>query len=145
VERPISLDPEFASVLALWPTNAGQPIKVQALAPDRLRHASLLYQYRNHLVHELRIPGRGADFQGIGEPFYQMMTDVAIISETAPQRNSNWDFEPVLRYWELVYPLAFLSTLCSESLRALVDLLQREQRSPFAALTEGTYWIRELN
>ncbi len=137
VEVPISVDPELADVEdpCVWPRDTkGGPLKACGItAPADVRHAVLLYRYRNTLAHEFRTPGGGWDIRLSGSPFYQRVT-TELPTSAPPQER-----------WELVYPLGFLDQIARSSLRNLVARLLVEGRSPFAAITGGTYWIPKLN
>lgn len=132
-EKDISGDPTMAEVLSLWPHGPNGALRIDRTRPEDLRHGSLLYQYRSHLVHEFRVPGNGWDVKKTGTPFYQKFTQAV-------------DFlRPVAERWELVYPLEFLGKLCLDSLASLREFLISESRNPFEALKEGSFWIPALN
>jgi hypothetical protein len=132
-ERDISGDPTLAEVLSLWPHGPNGALRIDHARPEDLHHGSLLYQYRSHLVHEFRVPGKGWDVKRTGTPFYQRFAQAV-------------DFlRPVAERWELVYPLEFLGKLCRDSLASLRELLISESRNPFEALKEGSFWIPALN
>lgn len=61
-------------------------------------HSSLLYVYRNHLVHEFREPGHGMEMdQRNVFPYYHSLTRLSVAGERSKDT------------WELVYPLGFLA------------------------------------
>ena len=129
-ERDISVDPTLDEILSMWPPGSVEgPLKIGPTGPAELQHAALLYRYRNYLVHEFRVPGRGWDVTKEGEPFYQKMTDTI-------------DFLPVSERWELVYPLAFPGILCRNSLAALAVSLRHQSRNPFDTFLESSFWVR---
>jgi hypothetical protein len=131
-EQSIVADPNMEDVLLLWPRSSDTLLKIGRTGVEDLQHGALLYQYRNFLVHEFRVPGRGWDVTKEGEPFYQKMIEV------------EHDLTPVRERWELVYPLAFLGTICRNALTALGGTLQLEKRNPFNAFAESSYWLRSL-
>lgn len=93
---------------------------------DQCRHANLLYEYRNHLVHEFREPGGGMEFICESEaPYYHGVTD---LSDDGKER------------WELVYPLRFFSKLASSSLKNLRNHLEVHNLDPYSFYEFGTLW-----
>lgn len=47
--------------------------------------------------------------------------------------------------WELVYPTGFFHQLAVEILRKVANYHLTENSSPFAAYSDGTYWIPTFN
>ncbi len=133
-EKRLAVDPTLETVLTEWPKNQGTPLNLGGFQAKHFTHAQLLYQYRNHLVHEFRVPGYGWEVDRTVEPFYQkQVTKLAA------------DLKPLAERWELVYPLKFLLELCRTSLARLSKALLEEGRRPFSGRLEGSYWIRSLN
>ncbi len=123
-------DPDDSSVVRFWPK--GSEYKELNDWLDSLRHVHLLYAYRNFLVHEMRKPGRGIDFDNDDQwPYYHSMTHVDQGRETGS--------------WELVYPVRFIEQLCTEALRNLRDHYVTQRLNPSDNFAFGTYWIEELN
>lgn len=124
-------DPGDAAIKRLWPKGAEyQELLKEWL--DSLRHVHLLYAYRNFLVHEMRQPGRGMDFdRNDQEPYYHSMTHIAEGRKSGS--------------WELVYPARFLEQLCTVALKNVRDHYITQQVNPYDAFAFGTYWIEELN
>ncbi len=60
-------DPEFQDVKKRWPKDIPKPFK--GIQIGYLRHVNLFYNYRNYLMHELRQPGYGMEFED-NIPFY---------------------------------------------------------------------------
>ena len=83
------------------------------------RYDSLLYQYRNSLLHEFREPGYGMDIRHDAQPVYHSMID-----------------EP----WQLVFPLEFFRRLCLTAIWDVRDLLLAERRDPYDAYPFGSPW-----
>ncbi len=134
-EVSISGDPLLQDAEAHWPRgSSGKPVKTSDgfLAED-LTHARLLYKYRNRLVHEMLVPGRGWDMGRLETPHYQIMATARPTLAALEKR------------WELVYPLAFLAETCRAAIDSLRTKLETEGRDPFETFTWGTYWIDTLN
>jgi hypothetical protein len=91
---------------------------------EKAKYAELLYNYRNHLVHEFRQPGYGMDLSEMPTtPYYHELTKGA-------GRDS----------WELVFPSDFLHDLCSESISGLDCHLNSNNINPYDAYEFGTLW-----
>lgn len=129
----LSSDPELDEVKKLWPVPPEQKL-VGQLSLSSFTHLSLLYQYRNSLVHELRESGRGMEFNdNDDEPFYHGMTSVESDGSVGGQS------------LELVYPLNFYFRL-TESVIANVERYLRKNRiDPYSCYRFGSSWIGELN
>lgn len=122
---PLSNDPELRQISSLWPKNFGKPL--ESLQLDSLTHVSLLYVYRNSLVHEMREPGQTMETHDEGEPYYQGRSD----SEG--------------RYnWELLYPTGFYRSLVVSALNNLGPYYIKDRINPLELTQENTYWIEEL-
>jgi len=79
---------------------------------DFIRHGSLLYTYRNSLVHELRQKGQGMNIiKNAEQPYYQIMDTVVPETLETGMR--------ILRKQtlELVYPLNLFKTLCEDAIK----------------------------
>jgi hypothetical protein len=94
-------------------------------------HSSLLYVYRNHLVHEFREPGHGKENQRDTSPYYHGLTHL-----TARGRNNET--------WELVYPLSFFIQLVSTSLNSIRDYLLAHNIDPYSSYKFGTIWKQKM-
>lgn len=125
-------DLEATRVKALWPKEKGFDEPIEGVTLELLQHIRLFYVHRNHLVHEMRHPGHGMDFDPDDtNPYYHSMTHIEGETKTAT--------------WELVYPLGFLKRICAEALEKLERYYIDEQVNPYHAFAFGTYWIDELN
>jgi hypothetical protein len=102
----VSSDPEHATLLAVGPNTAETQLLSEA------KHSSLLYHYRNRLVHEFRRPGYGMELSSDNSrPYYHSMSDADDVTT-----------------WELVYPLEWLSSLPPIVLRLAEDHDPYERR-----------------
>lgn len=130
----ISEDPLSEEVRREWPASAEHKTPIEGIDLAALTHVSLLYTYRNALVHELRMLGYGMDFADRrDEPYYhgssQIGEDPALILKTV----------------ELVYPWRFLQTLCLTGLEEARNYLTENGLNPYDSFAFGTYWLKELN
>ncbi len=94
----------------------------------RFAHESLLYEYRNGLVHECRRIGYGTDFAEGEKPHYHGMMK-------SPDENT----------WELVYPMKFIFRMCEECIENLMNYLHQEKIDPYNSYKFGSNWISEIN
>jgi hypothetical protein len=83
------------------------------------RYDSLLYSYRNSLLHEFREPGYGMEFREDVEPVYHSLMD---------------------HPWQLAFPLEFIRRLCLIAIWDVRDLLYTEHRNPYPAYPFGSLW-----
>jgi hypothetical protein len=68
---PLTADPGFEDIAALWPEKGDHRNPFAGKMSLRsLQHRSLLYAYRNALVHALRTAGSGTESKGRTEPYY---------------------------------------------------------------------------
>ncbi|GJM16105.1 MAG: hypothetical protein DHS20C13_14320 [Thermodesulfobacteriota bacterium] len=81
------------------------------------KHSELLYIYRNHLIHEFRIPGYGFE-RNASSPFYSFG----------------------FRRYELVYPKQFLLNLVCESLPIIKDYYIVNQINPLESYDFSSLW-----
>lgn len=140
VRRQISEDPAPAEVLAIWPVDtSGCPKRLGDINFEKLQHKNLLWLYRNSLMHEYRIPGRGSELgvREVAEPFYQQVSQV---EEICPQAGLIFT-----NRWELVYPTEFFRRLAENILGNVAQYHRRENTSPFEAYSDGSYWIPKFN
>ncbi|WP_124082540.1 hypothetical protein [Pseudomonas aeruginosa] len=140
VQMKIANDPSMGSVLERWPKNSdGSPKALGGLNLSKIQHKSLLWSYRNSLVHEYRIPGRGAE-RRLGQDssaYYQQVSAV-----------EGLDLENGLRFsnrWELIYPTGFFRSLAEHVLQRVAEFHLLNGSCPFAAYSQGSYWIPAYN
>jgi hypothetical protein len=108
-------DPLESEVKALVSPNDQTAMKLI----EKCRYDSLLYIYRNNLVHEFREPGYGGEFGDDEFPFYHSMLN------DSPQ---------------LSFPLEFFRRLCFSCIWGVHDILVRERRDPRKAYGFGSIW-----
>lgn len=140
VRSPIAKDPVADEVLAYWPVDSANGRKrIGDIGFEKLQHKNLLWLYRNTLVHEYRIPGRGSELSAREEvaPYYQQ---VAKVEDIHPQSGLIFT-----KRWELVYPTGFFIQLSEEILQNVAAYHLKEDSSPFAAYSDGSYWIPRFN
>jgi hypothetical protein len=96
-------------------------------------HSSLLYVYRNHLVHEFREPGHGMEMdQRDVFPYYHTLTHLPVAGKRSKDT------------WELVYPLGFFKQIVSKSLARLKDYLTEYDLDPYSFYKFGTLWKHKV-
>jgi hypothetical protein len=83
------------------------------------RYDSLLYSYRNSLLHEFREPGYGMEFREDVQPVYHSLID---------------------HPWQFAFPLEFIRRLCFTAIWDVRDLLYAEHRNPYPAYPFGSLW-----
>ncbi|GGY54543.1 hypothetical protein GCM10011297_29150 [Bacterioplanes sanyensis] len=135
----IEKDPMPEEVLLRWPRDdKGRPIKLGSISLDKLTHKSLLWQYRNSLMHECRIPGRAVEWS-VKEsiPFYQKVSQ---FDDYCPDAGLTFTSR-----WELLYPTGFFQVVAENILADVADYHRSAQTSPFAAYSEGSFWIPRFN
>lgn len=126
-------DPQFEDMRKLWPVAPEQKLLGQ-LSLTSFTHLSLFYQYRNSLVHELREPGYGMEFnEKHDEPFYHGMTTIGKDSSCAE------------RTLELVYPLNFYFLLTDNVINNVERYLRKNGIDPYMCYRFGSSWVGELN
>jgi hypothetical protein len=111
------VDPPLDDLLALIKPQQAEHNK----AVQENRYGSLLYAYRNNLLHEFRAPGYGGEFPGDDQPLYESIID---------------------NPWQLTFPVPFLRRLCLDSICGLRTLLTEQKRDPYTAYQFGSLWTR---
>jgi hypothetical protein len=91
-------------------------------------HLYLFYDYRCALIHEMREPGYGYEFEHTMKPCYQGQMEIPTGRRTL----------------QLTYPLMFFFDLCDECIANLEQYFLAENRSPFDAYESrfGDVWYR---
>lgn len=138
-EIRISTDPLLQVVQTNWPTDENGKFKcLGSVQIKYLLHKHLLWLYRNRLVHEYRIPGLGAEspVRREDDPYYQELS-TGIFQDTGISR--------IHSHWELVYPTGFFQQITKTALTNIAEFHKQNETSPFAAYSEGNYWIPEFN
>ncbi len=130
----ISQDPMADEVRREWPNSAEHKMPIEGIDLNALTHVSLLYTYRNALVHELRMLGYGMDFADKrGVPYYHGSSTV------------DGNLDRIRKTVELVYPWQFLGSLCSTGIDETRKYLEENGLNPYNSFAFGTYWLKELN
>jgi hypothetical protein len=101
--------------------------KEETAAAQDSRYDSLLYAYRNTLLHEFREPGYGFNFPEEDDVFYHSMMHAS-------------GQEGVPFSWQISFPVAFFRRLCLSSIWGLHTLLTKEHRDPYDAYPFGSLW-----
>jgi hypothetical protein len=121
-EYAIKEDPPSSELIRSFPGNENQ-IK-------DCSHLSLFYHYRCTLIHEMRAPGYGYEFEHDVTPCYRTQTEI-----------------PTGRFtFQLTYPLGFFFNVCDECIANLERYFLSENKSPFDAYESrfGDLWHRTL-
>lgn len=119
-------DPCLPDIEKRWPRSVPKPLDLQHLD---LQHVDLFYKHRNSLVHELREPGYGIEYEDDTEPYYHSVTEADSGEQT----------------WELVYPLKFYKRICHTAIDKLDTYYKNERINPYSSYIFGSSWIEELN
>jgi len=121
-------DPRLSELQPIWPCSPDQNL-IDKLSLRSFSHLNLFYQYRNSLVHELREPGHGMEFNNSDdEPFYHTLTTD--------------DKEQTL---ELVYPLNFYFKIVRNVLQNLKGYLVSNKIDPYSCYEFGSSYVGILN
>lgn len=92
-------------------------------------HLFLFYDYRCALVHELRQPGYGYEFDSTLKPCYQSQLEISTEEEIVAEQEAS----PDRLTFQLTYPLKFFFSLCDECINGLEQYFLKEEKSPFSA------------
>jgi hypothetical protein len=95
---------------------------------DGHTHLSLLWVYRNVLVHEFREPGY----------------DMGVLGDDPSPYYMNMDDENGVPRWELAYPTTFFAALCDRALANLKRHLEAKDLDPYAFYEFGSIWRRAV-
>jgi hypothetical protein len=113
-KTPLSHSPHVSELASLAATKQEQ--KLLNLAT----YANLFYTYRSYLAHEFREPGYGSDWDREStEPYYG---------------------KSVFGEREIVFPLAFVSSLAHQALGQLHDHLAQNRIAPHSKFRYGSQW-----
>ena len=115
---PGDVDPSATDIGALLSKQLMQFI-------EPVRYPSLLWKLRNFVIHEVRHPGEGVDFQlGIPSPYYHHLTHADGIAQT----------------WELYFPNELISHLLTSCASNLSARLTRDDIDPWLAFPYTVKW-----
>jgi len=132
-EISIKNDPQIEQVSKLWPRGKEYIQLTSRVSLRSLTHINLLYMHRNFLVHELRNPGHGMEYNGLGYPYYQSVSTI------------HNEIDPIDESMELVYPVRFFENLILNIIRESKDYFIRNNLNPFHYYNFGSYWIEAMN
>jgi len=125
----LETDPKYKEIIKYWPKGKDNTEPIEGVKLESLKHANLLYTYRNSLIHELRNLGYGQEELSLGkEPSYHSMT-----------------MEDGKDTWQLVYPLGFFENICETCVKNLKKYLIKNNINPYNSFKFGSYWKEELN
>jgi hypothetical protein len=129
-------DPAVSKIQSLWPKEGDGALVPMADALSELqtlRHAALLYSYRNYLVHESRQPTAGFEKEDDIVPFYESINMHPTV------------FGNRVSEWHLVYPAGFLELLCGCCLSFLEEYLKTNKKDPYLSFKDGWYLVEHFN
>ncbi|TCK02969.1 hypothetical protein [Marinobacterium mangrovicola] len=136
----INRDPHLLDIQNIWPRdNNDEFLSIGSIKPYQLQHKHMLWLYRNRLVHEYRSPGGGFNTMRLNEslPYYIEASTIQGYTEEQGLILSN--------HWELTYPVGFFLELCHHALLGIAEMHREANTSPFAAYSDGSYWIPDFN
>jgi len=119
IYRLSEVDPEIDEILSFAETDNERKLI------DNSEHSTLLYIYRNHLVHEFREPGYGMEISD---------------DDASPYYLGRNTLEGSI--WELVYPIGFFINVARSILDNLKRYLQDNNLDPYSFYKFGSMWTR---
>jgi hypothetical protein len=134
-EHEISFDPNLRLVQEKWPRSSGNSLaKCMALEISQFKHSSLLYVYRNCLVHESREQTFSMEHINDDNPMYHAVDRLIY--------NADEDKWGKVREYHLVYPLSFLTKLVNNC----IDIFREDPGvDPYPSFSFGPYLVQQLN
>ena len=111
-----------------WPKGKNYNEAVNEVALESLKHAHLLYRYRNALVHSFRPLGSDFEMPEDESPYYLSITVV---------KKDN--------YWDLIYPAVFFKKLVTNVFNNAEQHILKNRVNPIEVLRVGRYWLPSLN
>lgn len=110
-----------------------QEDKINAIR--KFQHLSLLYDYRNLLVHSLLIPGINGRPEAIDEPYYE---------EYVISRDASGNLHIV---HDLIYPNDFLYMMALRILANVIGWFEVNNHDPWGSVQQSIamYWDKKLN
>lgn len=110
-----SIDEQMDNLMKLAATEKGEE------SIEDCQHFSLLYRYRNYLVHEWREPGSSMEIDSLSrEPYYHGYID-----------------DPE---WYLVYPLRLFQELFNSSVSNMKEYLLKNSIDPYLHVKDTSRW-----
>ncbi len=95
-------------------------------------YSSLLYKYRNSVVHEFKTPGSGVDFGHLNELYYHHMRHFEVADDTNLLQKTTW---------ELVFPIIYLSDLVLQSITNTQAYCQEHSINPYNFFFFDSSWL----
>jgi hypothetical protein len=126
--QSIEQDPLLNELEKLWPRPLSEPYKRFKL--PIFQHWSLLYSFRNDLLHELKMNGEGF-VPEYKKPYYYL-------THTKPTFKSK-------AYWCLYYPPTFINRLTLNCIESVESYFKLNKIDPFKSFDDGIFIFRELN
>jgi hypothetical protein len=123
-------DLEYDEVRALWPKDQNLKTPVGRIVLEDLQHLSLLYFYRNALVHEFRELAAESHDDDRTEPHYVHAEILEVDDE--------WEM------WQLYYPSGFFHVLAGTVLENVREYLLKNNLDPMRHFSTSRYWLEEL-
>ena len=124
----VSNDPMISEIPDLWPKTLPEPFKRFKL--KMFQHRSLIYGFRNDLIHELKMSGDGHE-SGKTNPYYYL-------THVGPSFKSK-------AYWRLYYPPGFMLKIAENSITAVEEYYKLTKKNPFDSFDYGIFMFPELN
>jgi hypothetical protein len=126
--QSIDNDPFLTELENFWPQSLPEQFKRFKL--QSFQHWSLLYCFRNDLLHELKMLGEGFR-PGYDKPYYYLT-----------------HIEPTFRsraFWRLYYPPSFLKKLALNCLDSTEKYFNENGKDPYQNFDLGIFIFKELN
>ena len=130
---PIDTDVPANKVGTHWPKGKQLNEAVNDVMLESLRHAHLLYKYRNALVHSFRPLGSDFEMPEDENPYYMAITTIG----------SKSDDNDI--YWDLIYPEVFFKKLVNNIFDNAEIHILNNKINPAEILKVGRYWLPSLN
>ncbi len=126
--QSIESDPWYNELEKSWPQTLPDPYRRFKLS--MFQHRSILYSFRNDLLHELKMHGEG-HMPGYCKPYYYL-------SHIASS------FESQV-FWRLYYPPLFIRTLSETCLSNVEKHLRDNGKDPYESHDYGIFIFPEFN
>jgi len=115
-------NPDFDEVL-----NSPNLIKNNLSKIDKYSYLELLWRFRNYLIHEFRIPGRGWNISD-GDEIYYLSVSV------------DDDIERGEYTWELIFPIQYINLLVKNSIFNAKKYCLEKELDPSKSFDYNTLW-----
>jgi hypothetical protein len=125
LDRDVSIE----EVARLWPKGKDNFQPIEGISIDSLKHAHLLYTYRNSLIHDFRPLGSDIEVTEDENPYYLLITG----SENEQD------------HWNLIYPTPFFQKLSNSILNNIETYFKENRIDPIEVIRRGKFWLNGLN